>query len=307
MAKEQPSLNVQTKSTHMTITGTMNEEDDNVFLKVKISNKNGHTRNIYFPFDIRNDTAIEVANEMVKELEISDLEPLEIAEMIEEEISTIVPTWRGFDTSKYQRHHSFNYGEEDDISNHNAFFSPSSRSSSHGSLPMFCASFNNNTHLCGNHYSFPQDWSQDDHQYMNDDASSQSSINSYKCFNFHYNDSCNEDEQGSTHIVGEEPFCCNQKGNNKSTRFCPPEEMLEAGFIKQLCNMRMNSHTHKNHHGPNNRCPRLTRINSCLDVKKQQLQRSLMEEIQKRRMFNTVSAIENIGFQNPEGDGCFSC
>jgi WNK lysine deficient protein kinase len=41
MAKEQPSLNVQTKSTHMTITGTMNEEDDNVFLKVKISNKNG--------------------------------------------------------------------------------------------------------------------------------------------------------------------------------------------------------------------------------------------------------------------------
>jgi hypothetical protein len=25
----------------MTITGTMNEEDDNVFLKVKISNKNG--------------------------------------------------------------------------------------------------------------------------------------------------------------------------------------------------------------------------------------------------------------------------
>jgi WNK lysine deficient protein kinase len=146
---------------------------------------------------------------------------------------------------------------------------------------------------------------------MNDDASSQSSINSYKCFNFHYNDSCNEDEQGSTHIIGEEPFCCNQKSNNKSTRFCPPEEMLEAGFIKQLCNMRMNSHTHththKNHHGPNNRCPRLTRINSCLDVKKQQLQRSLMEEIQKRRMFNTVSAIENIGFQNPEGDGCFSC
>ncbi|KAK2379392.1 putative serine/threonine-protein kinase WNK5 [Trifolium repens] len=148
---------------------------------------------------------------------------------------------------------------------------------------------------------------------LHDDASSQSSINSYKCFNFHCNDSCNEDEQGSTHIVGEEPFCCNQKGNNKSTRFCPPEEMLEAGFIKQLCNMRMNSHTHththKNHHGPNNRCPspRLTRINSCLDVKKQQLQRSLMEEIQKRRMFNTVSAIENIGFQNPEGDGCFSC
>lgn len=39
--KDKHSLNDQTKSTHMTITGTMNEEDDTVFLKVKIFNKNG--------------------------------------------------------------------------------------------------------------------------------------------------------------------------------------------------------------------------------------------------------------------------
>lgn len=119
----------------------------------------GNTRNIYFPFDTIKDTAIEVANEMVKELEISDLEPLEIAEMIEQEISTIVPTWRNCDNSKYEKQHSFNYDEEDD--NHHPFFSsPPSRSSSHGSLPMFCASFNNNGNLCGSHYPFAQDWPQ---------------------------------------------------------------------------------------------------------------------------------------------------
>lgn len=106
-----------------------------------------------------NDTAIEVAMEMVKELEISDLEPLEIAEMIEEEISTLVPTWRDFGTSKYQRQHSFNYEEDDGISNHHRFFSLSSRSSSHGSLPMFDSSYKN-IHLYQNHNTFAQDWNQ---------------------------------------------------------------------------------------------------------------------------------------------------
>lgn len=100
----------------------------------------GHKKNIHFPFDTINDTAIEVAIEMVKELEISDLEPLDIAEMIEEEISTLVPTWKD-----YQPHHSFSYEEDH-------FFSSSSRSSSHGSLTMFSSSYNNNVHYCGNPY-----------------------------------------------------------------------------------------------------------------------------------------------------------
>ncbi|XP_073226403.1 probable serine/threonine-protein kinase WNK4 isoform X2 [Cicer arietinum] len=302
--KDKHSLNDQTKSTHMTITGTMNEEDDTVFLKVKIFNKNGNTRNIYFPFDTIKDTAIEVANEMVKELEISDLEPLEIAEMIEEEISTIVPTWRDCDTYKYQRQHSFQYEEEDDINNHHPFFSSSPRSSSHDSLPMFCPSYNN-SYFRGNQYPFAQD-----DLFMNDDASSQSSMNSYNYFNFHSNDSCNEDEQqGSSFAKGEEPLCCNPKSSNKWTRFYPQEEEVEAGITKQFCNMRMDSHTHthKHHHGPRNRCHKLTKINSYVDIRRQQLQRTLMEEMQKRRMAKTVGAIENIGFKNPEGDGSFSC
>ena len=41
VAKEKPSMSDQTKSTDMTITGSINEEDDTVFLKVQISNKSG--------------------------------------------------------------------------------------------------------------------------------------------------------------------------------------------------------------------------------------------------------------------------
>lgn len=98
--------------------------------------------------------------EMVKELEISDLEPLEIAKMIEEEISALVPTWRDWGSAEYQKQHSFSYEEEYDMSNHHPFFSTSSRSSSHASLPVFGSSYKNNFHHRGNHYPFAQDWPQ---------------------------------------------------------------------------------------------------------------------------------------------------
>ncbi|XP_039057434.1 probable serine/threonine-protein kinase WNK5 [Hibiscus syriacus] len=89
-----PSLRIDpTRSTDMSITGTMGPEDT-IFLKVQITDKEGQARNIYFPFDILNDTAIDVALEMVKELDIDDWEPLKIADMIEEEISSLVPTWK---------------------------------------------------------------------------------------------------------------------------------------------------------------------------------------------------------------------
>ncbi|TKY63623.1 serine/threonine-protein kinase WNK5 [Spatholobus suberectus] len=298
LAKELPPMSDQTKDTHMTITGSINEEDDTLFLKVQISNKNGQKRNIYFPFDTINDTAIDVAMEMVKELEISDLEPLKIAEMIEEEISAFVPTWRDWGTSKYQRQHSFSYEEEYDTSNHHPFFSSSSCSSSPGSLPMFGSSYKNNSHLRWNHHPFAKDWPQDE-LFMNDDASSQSSMNSIKCFDFHCCDLGNEDKHDPTLVVGAEPLCYTPKGNEKCTRFCPREELMDADFTKQFCNVRMDSHRCHGIH-------RLTRMRSFVDVRRHQLQRSLIEEIHKRRMFKTVGAIESIGFQNPEGGGRFS-
>ncbi|MED6111157.1 putative serine/threonine-protein kinase wnk5 [Stylosanthes scabra] len=291
-AKEKkPSIMTQQrKGTNMTITGSMNEEDDTVFLKVQISNQSGSTRNIYFPFDTINDTAIDVAMEMVKELEISDLEPMEIAEMIEEEVSALVPTWWG-NSNKYQRQHSFSFEEEqeqdyddDYISNNNdnnPFFSLSSRSSSHGSLPML---YQNITHIGGNHY-----WPQDD-PLMNDDASSQSSLDSFKYSHLHYCDASNEENDHVSNLT---------INNNKCTRFCPREEVVGADFTNRICNMRMDPcRYHKSMVGHGIRG--LTRIQSYVDVRRQQIQRSLVEEIHKRRMFKTVNAIENIGFQNPK-------
>lgn len=47
-----------------------------------------------------------------------------------------------------------------------------------------------------------------------------------------------------------------------------------------------------NHH-------RLTRNRSLIDIRSQLLHRSLVEEVNKRRLFKTVGAVENIGFQAP--------
>ncbi|XP_018473727.1 probable serine/threonine-protein kinase WNK4 isoform X2 [Raphanus sativus] len=100
---------------HMTITGKLNAEDNNtIFLNVIIADEDGKAKKVSFPFDIMNDTSIDVAKEMVKELEITDWEPVEIAKMIDGEISSLVPGWR--------------YEEEDNENPH--FNSSSSHSSS---------------------------------------------------------------------------------------------------------------------------------------------------------------------------------
>lgn len=73
-------------------------------------------RNVFFPFDIVNDTPLDVANEMVKELEINDWRPSEIANMIDGEISGLVPDWKA--DHRYQ---------EDDYDRY-TLFSPTSSS-----------------------------------------------------------------------------------------------------------------------------------------------------------------------------------
>jgi len=103
-----------TRTTDMSITGKMNSEDHTIFLQVQITDEDGHMRNIHFPFSIVSDTPLEVALEMVKELEITDWDPLEIAAMIENEISLLVPNWRVHDSSP--RHHSFGHEDDDDES-----------------------------------------------------------------------------------------------------------------------------------------------------------------------------------------------
>ncbi|KAL9263361.1 Serine/threonine-protein kinase WNK1-like protein [Drosera capensis] len=77
------------------------KDDGGIYLRIRISDKDGRIRNIYFPFDIENDTAITVASEMVAELDITDQDVTRIADMIDEEIASLVPYWnRGWGTEE---------------------------------------------------------------------------------------------------------------------------------------------------------------------------------------------------------------
>ncbi|KAA8547545.1 hypothetical protein F0562_003974 [Nyssa sinensis] len=58
------------------------------------TDKEGHIRNIYFPFDIESDTALSVATEMVAELDITDQDVIKIVDMIDGEIVSLVPEWK---------------------------------------------------------------------------------------------------------------------------------------------------------------------------------------------------------------------
>ncbi|KAK4798022.1 hypothetical protein SAY86_030348 [Trapa natans] len=68
-------------------------EDGSVQLRLRIADKEGHVRNIYFIFDIDSDTALSVATEMVAELDINDQDVTKIADLIDEEICLLVPEW----------------------------------------------------------------------------------------------------------------------------------------------------------------------------------------------------------------------
>ncbi|KAI4298086.1 hypothetical protein MLD38_040468 [Melastoma candidum] len=69
-------------------------DDDGIFLRLRISGNDGKVRIIYFPFDIEMDTAMSVATEMVAELDLDDHDVAEIAEMIDGQVSSLVPEWR---------------------------------------------------------------------------------------------------------------------------------------------------------------------------------------------------------------------
>ncbi|CAI9762648.1 unnamed protein product [Fraxinus pennsylvanica] len=70
------------------------KEDNDIFLRLRIADKEGCIRNIYFSFDIETDTALSVAAEMVAELDITDQDVTKIAEMIDSEIVSLVPEWK---------------------------------------------------------------------------------------------------------------------------------------------------------------------------------------------------------------------
>ncbi|XP_038880703.1 probable serine/threonine-protein kinase WNK9 isoform X2 [Benincasa hispida] len=69
-------------------------EDGSIVLRLRIADKEGRIRNIYFPFDTKNDTALTVATEMIAELDITDQDVIKIAEKIDGEIASLVPDWK---------------------------------------------------------------------------------------------------------------------------------------------------------------------------------------------------------------------
>ncbi|KAL0673278.1 hypothetical protein Bca4012_001259 [Brassica carinata] len=201
----------------MTITGKLNAEDNTIFLNVLIADENGKAKKVSFPFDIMNDTSIDVAKEMVKELEITDWEPVQIAKMIDGEISSLVPGWR--------------YDEGD----------------------------------------------------AHDEANSQSSSNSGSYSNVNY---ISVDEHSS------QPSAKTRTHN--VTRFCPEESSHLHSGRANVCAASSSSNWRL---ASDNRA--LTRNRSLVDVQRKSLQRSLVEEGRKRRLFKTVGDVENVGFQSP--------
>ncbi|XP_038883353.1 probable serine/threonine-protein kinase WNK5 [Benincasa hispida] len=282
------------RRTDMAISGSMNPEDDSIFLKVQIKVTNGKSKNVYFAFDPINDTAIDVATEMVKELEIiSDWDPLEIAVMIKKEISTLIPDWEEWKLPKNHHQDSFNYEQDDNDDNDNddddknfetphPFYCCSSHGSSSNSLQDFYSFYENpNHHFGGTKETSTTEWFQEDILNIDDDTSSSCSLNSfnYSDISFYSN---NEDEHDSN-IKGREPQYIST--TKQPTRFCPIMKMVDREIIKSQSRSN-NSH-------------RLTRVKSMVNLRSETLHRSLIEMLLKKRLFNTVGAMENIGYQEP--------
>ena len=116
---------------------------------------------------------------------------------------------------------------------------------------------------------------------MNDDASSQSSLASYKYSNMNY---IEKDFDLLSCKRGEQDF--NAKHKKSSTR-------MSQQSLQKPCHSSYGSISSTNQ-------SRMPRVGSLVDVRSQLLHRTLVEEIAKRRLFNTVGAVENIGYHEPK-------
>lgn len=94
---------------------------------------------------------------------------------------------------------------------------------------------------------------------------------------------------------------------HNSSRFCPNENRKNKDFLSGIlykqsqCTVGSSqvaaASGRKDKRGMDSR--RLTRNRSLVDVHSQLLHRSLVEEVNRRRLFKTVGAVESIGFQAP--------
>ncbi|RWW64737.1 hypothetical protein BHE74_00028012 [Ensete ventricosum] len=250
------------KRTDTTITGKMNPEDDTIFLKVQISDR-------------------------------EDREASEIAEMITQEISRLVPGWREGAAPK-DCHHAYNYVEDDQDGSNHPFYCLSSPTSSQGS--EFGGSSSQGI-FCQHHSPRQVDWLADGVFQDDDDMSS---VHSSKYSAVNYTSGGELESDGSFHR--REPMQLVPSNSRcRWTRFCPEDSSAEDDSISHKLHGKCNILTEALHVGGGKRrvdSRRLMRNQSMMDVRSQLLHKALVEELNKR-MFKTVGAVENIGFQVP--------
>lgn len=132
-----------------------------------------------------------------------------------------------------------------------------------------------------------------------DDTSSQSSSHSGTYSNLNYY-SGDEHHHHMSPIRSDHKQVTFSRPHQNSTRFCP-EENINIPY--RQCKVLIDSHSYGASSSKPKRVTmdtrRLTRNRSLVDVRSQLLHRSLVEEVNKRRLFKTVGAVENIGFQAP--------
>lgn len=135
-------------------------------------------------------------------------------------------------------------------------------------------------------------------EFPEDDTSSQSSLHSGKYSNMNYNSNSDHEHDLSPRRQDFDSII----KSHKSSRFCPEENKIAHSTLSKCCSQfssPQSSHVpgRSGHKAVDNR--RLTRIRSMVDVRSQLLHRSLVEEVNKRRLFRTVGDVESIGFQAP--------
>ncbi|KAJ0809473.1 putative protein kinase WNK-NRBP family [Helianthus annuus] len=246
--------------TNMSIAGKLNPDDDTIILRVQIVDREGSVRNVYFPFDILNDTPDEVAYEMVKELEITDWDPSDISDMIEGEISGLVPNWNHLNQDEADHSHSL----------HSFSSSSSSQLSFSGSRQIDVPTYG-------------ADWLQD-HVY--DDTSSQGSVVSGTYSNVSYVSA--EDHNEKHDLMSP------TNRTHNSTRFGQVSKNHE-----NQSNVTVDLNKASTSKASTGAGPRLTRNRSLVDMRSQLLHKSLVEEVSKRRLSKTVGTVEEVGFQAP--------
>ncbi|CAO2147424.1 unnamed protein product [Urochloa humidicola] len=259
--------------TDMTITGKLNAEEDTIFLKVQIADDTGNNvRNIYFPFDLVSDTATEVAQEMVKELSITDRDPTEIAAMIDQEIQRLLP--------EREQQHEYTYAAQDDDDDGNEerppppfYYLSSSPTSSQSSLcgvgPYTSTGFS------GSHGS---GWSKG-HE---------------------------DEEESSGHNAKNTRFGPGESSSRSPIRTDTAQQSRSSSLARQLqrqCSMSPHGGRPRRREADGRR---MTRNRSMVDMRSQLLHRTLVEELNRRLFFNTVGAVENIGFRDPTAAATFS-